>query len=368
MFFLGYCFTEDIHSLDSTPPLNTQINSVTIKNGLFDDLYITRNTTLPDSNTIDDIWDYDTVLHAKFQGDLSAGNVKYSVDNTDSIRIKRRMKGSFDWVSIYEIPIYGIEDFSFEKFDYTARSSTEYEYALVPVSGGSEGSYITNKVGTYFEGLFIMEKGIFFSTIIEVDINNQQRNRPTAAVSTMGKKYPFIISNGLNNYQSGDLSAVFAERIENGCDWDFEQSWRYRERLLDFLYNNAAKLIKYEDGRMYLASVSSNVINEQDAGVDFLVRTSFQWTEVGNCDKGDDLYKFGLIDVKEGVNMSEVNETESRLNIIERQIELLRKNKADDLLFDSQQGTLVLTSESKEVGSRVDLETPFGKEFIIKPI
>jgi hypothetical protein len=290
-------FASGSYSLDSTPLDKNTITRAALSGGAYDDFYITRNINEPLSTDINDAWDYDSVLRAKFEGDLHAGNAKFIVDNTDALRVKRRIKGRFDWITLFEVPVNSVEDFSFEKFDYAARSNTEYEYALAAALGGVESAYASDAIKTDFDGLFVMGNGEFYVARIEVKFNNQQQNKPAAAVATIGRKYPFVISNGEPNYRSGSVSAIFAELDDSGCKYDFEDSWKYRERLDNFLYNGDPKLLKYNDGRMRLISVSGDSVKESDwNGVDEVAVTSFDWTEIGDCDDGRDLYINGLTD------------------------------------------------------------------------
>ena len=299
MLFSSYTFASGKMSLDTTPYLSPIANSFVLTRGIIDDFYLSTNTSLLISDDLN-TWEYDTVIYAQFNGNLEGGNAEFNADTTDFIRLKRRQKGTFDWVNLYEKDIGDIDDFNFIYFDYTARSNTEYEYALVPVTAMVEGVFSSTEIKTNFIGLFIMEKDKYYTSRLNVDINSQQQNKPIAVVSTMGQKYPFVISNGMNNYKSGNINGLFAKFNEETCELEFEDSWKYREELNDFLYDNYPKLIKHEDGRMWLASISSPTITETEDAGNYAIRTSFDWTEIGNCDNGKDLYDNGLLDVYAG--------------------------------------------------------------------
>jgi hypothetical protein len=365
---MGYTFASYDYSIDTTPPYDMNVTSVKLQNGAFDELHITKDANHPYGNGIDAEWDYDTVLHAKFKGTTYAGNVDFIDENTTGIRVKRRMQDTFEWVSLYDIPTNPNNSYAFDYYDMTVRSGIEYEYAVLPISGTVEGEYIVQKITPEFCGLFIVERDQYVSTYIEPKISNQYVNSPAAVIATMGNKYPFVISNGISNYKSGTLSAVWMEFEEN-CNWNLKMSWKYRDKLNEFLTNKQAKLIKYEDGRMWLASISSPQITEQDGGHDYKVSTSFMWAEVGNCDKNADLFKFGFVDVRDGDGMvSAVSATAERFAQIEYEIQQLKGTKANDIVFNNTSGTLRLTANGEPIGNTIDLETPFGKEFIIKPV
>ena len=293
MFFSGYTFAGGQYSLDTTPSDSGKVESFSLMNGAWDEFYVSRDITLTE---IPDDWDSDTVLHAHFTYNLYIGSVGFGVDETDSLRIKRRIKNTFNWVMVFEQITETIEDFNFFCFDITPRSNTEYEYCLVPVSDGIEGVPIISEIRTDFTGIFIMEKDRFFTAQVEVDFNPQQQNRPGAVLNTINRKFPFTIHNGENNYKTGTLTAVFAEFDEKTCGWDMVNAWKYRKRLNECLYNELPKLLKYEDGRMHLIDIAADSIQESELKHELIVQTSVPWTEIGDCDDAQDLHDNGLSD------------------------------------------------------------------------
>lgn len=300
MIFLGMTFGAGAHTLDYTPTHLNNVNSLTLKNGVFDDLFITQNTNQSYSTSISKEWDFDTILHAEFNGDLLAGNVDFTAEQVSDVRIKRRKKDTFDWLTLFQIPITSHESFQFERFDPYTQSGVEYEYALVPVLNGTEGNFNINNVKSEFPGLFIVEKEQRFDTILETAISTQ-KNRPSAIVNTLGRKYPYVILNGENNYYSGNVSAIFIEKDIERCYWRIKDGYNYRKNLLEFLCNGKPKILKYYDGRIWMISIVDNPTEAVDSHED-APTTSFSWAEIGNCESSIDLYTYGFIDVNlEGV-------------------------------------------------------------------
>ena len=119
---------------------------------------------------------------------------------------------------------------------------------------------------------------------------------------TINRKYPYVISNGLNNYNSGTISAQWLEYDSETDNWDVENGYNFVSEFKDFLNNNSPKLIKYQDGRMWLAEVSSSDITDTEDAAHMQVHTSFDFAEIGNCDSGSDLYTNGIIDVSRSVS------------------------------------------------------------------
>jgi len=252
------------------------------------------------------------------------------------------------------------------KIKYTVRSLHDYDYAIVPVMGSVEGNYIISSISTCFRGLFITERNKFISTKLEVDINSQRQRKPTAVTEPYARKYPFVITNGIINYKSGNLSAVWAKFDKFKTGFDVKKSWKHREKVNDFLYDGIPKLIKYEDGRMWLASISSDNIGESSVVYNSPIKTVFDWTEIGDCDSGKDLYKYNFIDVNGGTENMEISITDERLSRLEHYINILKDTKADNLIFNDLGGTLQLSANEKPIGDIIDLETPFGKEIVVE--
>ena len=146
-----------------------------------------------------------------------------------------------------------------------------------------------------FDGIFIVEKEQGFNTILEVDIQ-AQKNRPSALVNTIERKYPFVVSNGKNNYYSGSTSGVFIEFDYDACQFKVKEGWQYREQFMEFLQNGNPKILKHDDGRMWLVTIVDNPSESASEHPDKVI-TSFNWAETGDCNSGSDLYNNNFIDV-----------------------------------------------------------------------
>ena len=158
MFFWGRTFASGEHSLDGTPPKPfSNIENMLIKNGIFDYFHGTENVDMDDFDSeIVPGWDYATFIDANFQNTVFGGNVNFSVETTDKLRIKRRPKGTYSWITLAEITVTKEEDFSFIYYDNFASAKTTYEYALVPVKSNTEGMLSIGEVYSDFDGLYIV--------------------------------------------------------------------------------------------------------------------------------------------------------------------------------------------------------------------
>ena len=67
-------FCGDNHSFNYTPTNVSNINSINIYNGVFDELYVTKNTNIEFIES-SKFWDFSTILYAQFQGTLDRKSV-----------------------------------------------------------------------------------------------------------------------------------------------------------------------------------------------------------------------------------------------------------------------------------------------------
>ena len=117
---------------------------------------------------------------------------------------------------------------------------------------------------------------------------NYQRNRNASTVTTLGSKYPFVINNGLTNYYSGSIQATFIMMDEDNV-LDTEGVREYRNNLDDFLTNGMAKLIKTNEGNMYMVAMNESISHND---------TSFNQTEIGDAYSVGDLYDNNFINTE----------------------------------------------------------------------
>ena len=300
MVFCGNAFCAAQHSLDFTTTYIDNITEVALQNGIFDDIYVTKNVNYDYTTEMPTEWDFDTIFWAKFEGDLLAGNVNFALEQVDSVLIKRQTVGTGNWITLFQIPIEDIEDFNFSRLDKYVRSDTEYEYALIPVLNGAEGEMNINSILCQFDGMFIMEKDITYGSLIDI-VMSSAKNRPSATINTIDSKYPYVVTNGNNNYYSGTTSAVFIRSGTDPYDWNFYDSWKYREDLMEFLCNGKPKILKHFDGRMYLVKIVDSPSQDESTNNYYPV-TSFNWVEIGNAESSQDLYDNSLIDYNSRYN------------------------------------------------------------------
>lgn len=296
MVFLGYSFFGDMSSVLPTVTSINDINYVEVKDGLYDELYITNNTDEINTDEINEVWDFDTVLHANFDNTTDAGNIGWNLKNTTNILVKKREAGDLKWTTIYDQEVLTIEDFSFSGVDYVTKSNTDYQYAIVSALGRVEGNYNISEVTSEFDGIFLIEKDAIYGTPITSDLIDTTRNVPSTILSLPNNKYAVYCSNSIANYDTGSASGTFVYLNKETCTYDFEHVNQYTRYLMEMLSNRKAKLLKVYDGRMWLIMVSGNPTDTGESDIRNRI-INFEWAEIGDYKSEKDLYWAGLSNV-----------------------------------------------------------------------
>lgn len=306
MIILGRAACGDYYSMSATPTSVDGANTVILMNGAYDEVFITSTVYTTWDGTIPKDWDFNTKIHALFQESLFGGNVNFTAETVTSVLVKKRKKGELEWQSIYEIPISSNDDFIFMRQDFYNRSGVEYEYCLVPTLNEVEGNYSTNynisNILSKFSGVFLVEKSAAYHAIMDVEVEYERR-WASSIVETKGRRYPFAIYNGNSNYDEIDVTASFTPFKENGCTPDFSNIHSYLKEVDNFLTNRHPKILKTQDGRMWMVCITDDISHEEN-GSYRNVNISFTATETGDCEDVNDLYNNGFIDCDWDVNRS----------------------------------------------------------------
>lgn len=297
---IGYNFCSDSNSVDPTPTNINNITNTRLQNGIFDHFNVTRNVVFDYSSIIPTDWDVDTIMNADFKGNASAGNVEQMTAGITSVRIKRRVKGTFDWITIKQIPVSKPEDLSFIVTDNLNAYNTEYEYAFVPVMEDVEGSYIIESILSKFEGVFVCDVDTVFKFHAGVEYNNNTSNQQVGVFQPYNRQYPVVVSNSIINYQTGTFGGwVLPDDFDNNRQLNRVDITKEKEALLKFLLNKKPKIIKDMNGNNWLVYFTGNPTLSYDNNYgQGMVKVNAEWTEVGDPNDKTDLYENGLIPTK----------------------------------------------------------------------
>ena len=298
--FIGYNFCSDGNSADPTPTNINNITNTRLQNGIFDHFNVTRNVVFDYNSIIPTDWDINTIMNADFEGNASAGNVDQMAAGITSVRIKRRVKGTFDWIIIKQIPISKPEDLSFVITDNLNAYNTEYEYAFVPVMEDIEGNYIIESILSKFEGVFVCDVDTVFKFHAGIEYNNNTSNQQVGVFQPYNRKYPVVVSNSIMNYRTGSIGGwVLPNDFDDNRNPSRIAITKEKESLLKFLLNKKPKIIKDMNGNSWLVYFTGNPTMSYDNNYgQGMVKVSAEWTEVGDPNDKTDLYENGLIPTK----------------------------------------------------------------------
>lgn len=302
MFICGSNFVGGALACAITPTNIENINYVELKNGIYDDLYISKNADFELTSECPEEWDFDTILWAKFNGNTNAGNVDWTLETTSHIILKSRNEGEFKWKTIAVKEIHTIDDFVINYPDYLIASGQTVEYAIVNVLNGSEGNYATTKITPKFSKLFLIEDNIVWGTEITDGNCNTTRNIPSATVELLNSKYPIFVRKGKANYDTGTCTGSFVPLVsEESCEFAYSEEYdykriKYQKEFMDFIADGVPKILKMPDGRMWIIQVTPNPTdNAKQTYNDREV--SWTWVEIGDVNSEEHLYYLGLSDV-----------------------------------------------------------------------
>ena len=304
MFICGSNFVGGALACAITPTGIENINRVELKNGIYDDLYITKATDSELTNQCPDEWDFDTVLWAKFNENANAGNIDWNLDAVSHIILKSRTEGSFQWKTIAVKEIYTIDDYVINYPDYFTASGETVEYAIVPILYGSEGNYASTTATLKFSKMFLVEGNTVWGTEITDGYCDTTRNIPSSTVELLNSRYPIFIRNTIANYDTGNCKGAFVPLSdENSCElaYDSEHDYqriKYQREFMDFICDSIPKILKLPDGRLWIIQVTPNPTDTANQAYNDR-EISWSWVEIGSVNSEEDLFYLGLSDITE---------------------------------------------------------------------
>ncbi len=303
MFICGNNFVGGALACALTPTSIDNINYVELKNGIYDDLYITKATDFDLSPEYQMRWDFDTILWAKFNNTTYAGNIDWGLETTSHLILKSRTEGNYKWKTIFVKEVNTLEDFEINYPDYFVASGQPVEYAIVPVLYGCEGIYSTTSVTSKFSKMFLIEENTVWGTEITDGFCDTTRNIPSSTVELLNSRYPIFVRNTIANYDTGTCKGSFVPLDENSCEfaYDSEHDYeriKYQRDFMDYICDSIPKILKLPDGRLWLIQVTPNptdTANQQYNDREI----SWSWVEVGDVNSEEDLYYLGFSNITE---------------------------------------------------------------------
>lgn len=299
--FVGLDFFSGDRALEYTPTEVDNITSTKLSNAIFDHFNVTRDVKIKPSMDIPKDWTYDTILNAAFDNTTSAGNLDYMIQQIASVKIKRRVKGTFDWMTLSYVQVENVQDLAFTFNDFLNVYGTEYEYALVPITNEVEGNYIIDSVMSKFSGIYIGDAAQSFKFLYDVNYSSNARNQQIGTFMPLGRAYPIIVANGVLSYESGNFTgSILNDDFDKTGIIDRVAITKKKNQIKDYLTNKKPKILKDYNGNLWLIMITSNIDVSYKSGTSMAIpQVSFSWTEIAKADNQKDLYAVGITNILE---------------------------------------------------------------------
>ena len=277
-----------------------------------------------------------TNLNATISASLDSDNgrikIKVARPNTESVftgQIIVRRASNLDnftqWEDMYTENYDNVTQIDFTWYDYTIECGVWYMYAIQGVdSTGLRMSLIQfpKKILATFEDIFLTCGDNQIKIKFNPSITNFKHTLSETKVDTLGSQYPFIRRNGIVNYIEFSLGGLVAAAMdEDGLFINKKNYWRtdvynkyqlyneeqfiphnqidyiweriFRDKVMDFLYNNSVKLFRSPtEGNMLIKLMNISFTPNQTVGRNITSFTSTAY-EIDACTL-DNLSKYNI--------------------------------------------------------------------------
>lgn len=263
-------------------PIGTMQN-ITLNNGIYDEFHI-QSTTSGTFTTSLDNWTSSTLLLAKFQNSLSAGNIMLNGMAIDKLKIKKRKINTLIWSDVASIT-FDSDTVNYQYTDKLVESSETFEYSIIPCSSSVEGEYSTGQIDVLFDGAFLSDAESNYQLFYNYELGDINLNMPNSTVELLGSQYPIIIYSATTQYKSGSIRAMLISSTTVNAYGviDVNAEKLYRNTLITFLTNKKPKILKSTDGQFMLISIigTPKLSPNNDLNA-YIYDLSFDFVECGN--------------------------------------------------------------------------------------
>ncbi len=300
MYLMNYNFMTDDSVIDPAPARVPVINGVQLSNAIFDHLNILNSGTEEYSTEIPLEWTNDTIINANFNGNINAGNLDYSTEELAGVYIKRRIKGTFAWLTLYDIAMETAEDLSLTRYDLLNQHGVTYEYAFVPyLKDYTECAYIVKEVDSSLDGVFVCSPTAIVKFYGGLSYGAASVANRTGVFEPLGTKYPIVVSNANTQYYKGSLQSTalsFTQLMDN--TFNRVSNTDYLNALTNFLTDKTTKIIKDWNGNIWLVAVldDASISYNNNVGMG-LGDVGFSFVEIGSAKDQNALQTNGFINI-----------------------------------------------------------------------
>ena len=276
-------------------------NDVTVYSEIYDNLDITKDVTKTISSTMPE-WDYNTELDCNFNNNINGGNTNMLLSQLTAIKIKRRLYGTYDWLTIYEKDINTIDDLLITTQDPYIPVGQKFQWALVPVlTGGIEGNYVIQDLTTQFNGVFISnKKDNIYKLYDSVVYGTGTQNIRLGQLQPIGTKYPILIQNGaVNNYSNTITANLYGYNFGTTRTIDRADVIQQANDLSNLLIKGNSFCITDWNGNIWIAKINAApTFVYNSAYGNGIITITLSFVEQGKYDNQSDMKNNGLINIE----------------------------------------------------------------------
>lgn len=300
MYLMNYDFLSDKSTLDPSPAFLSVINSEQLAGAIFDHMNMLNMGNVQYDDTIPEEWTTNTVLDTNFENNVNAGNVDYSTQDLAGVRVKRRIKGTFAWLTLYDITMTSSSELAFTRYDLTNQHGVTYEYAFVPYfTDNTEGTYIIKDVESSLNGVYLCSPNSIARFYGELSYGTGSVANNTGLFEPLGSKYPIVVANANTQYYSGSLSSIamsYNQLMSDG--WNRMETSSYIRTLADFITDKKVKILKDWNGNLWLVAIvdKATIGYKSEVGMG-IGNVAFNFVEIGSAIDQETLMAHGFINV-----------------------------------------------------------------------
>ena len=239
--------------------------------------------------------------------DDSEGRIKIHVKALESIKedfigkitIRRTSSESnfSEWEDVHNALLTESKELDYTWYDYTIKSGVWYKYCVQKRNRRNDRGVIVQTkepVMAFFEDSFLTQGGRQLKLKFDSTISSFKYNILESKTDTLGSQYPFIRRNGYTKYKTFPITGLitsfcdeaglfttkqdiygntldFYEKYNKDNDIteyrDFSYEREFREKVMDFLYENNIKLFKSPtEGNILIRLMDINLTPNQSLG------------------------------------------------------------------------------------------------------
>ena len=274
----------------------TQLDTMRIGEGIYDEIYMTLDTNIKDDGNREK-WSLKTIMNSKFENDLEAGTIDGNGHVVTRLQLYRRLySNTSDWVLIGDTDY--TDEFNVYSFvDNTAENGKTYEYAIMPVANKIAGELNKSEPQKVeYEGVYISDTENNFRIELDFQQDTIQHNRNSALITPLNGKYPIAVF-GKQDYRTSSLTflPISQKQIDTGgTDINGRDERTVRDKVTSFLNNGKAKILRNDNGDVMIIASQNVQTNPKETYLPDIQSVKFDYAELGRINSSD-LIRTGLV-------------------------------------------------------------------------